>query len=64
MILREYFTSRAGVAFLQKYAGMPHLIRSRCEARRAQEFWKGNSSRDIASYPTTNRPKSENPLLF
>ena len=33
-ILRKYFTCRSDVALPQKYAGMPHPIRSRCEARR------------------------------
>jgi len=60
MILRKFFTRDAEPAFLQKYAGMPHEIRSRCAARHAQEFSKTNSSRDIAIYPRTNRPKSQN----
>src|SRR5262249_43883353 len=64
MILREFSTSRTDVAFLRKYGGMSHLIRSRCEARLAQEFSKSNSTCDIATYPTINRPKSQNASLF
>ena len=37
MILREYFTRGAEPVFLQKCDGMPHPIRSRCEAWGAQE---------------------------
>jgi len=49
MILRESFPRGADFVLFQKYAGIPHPIRGRCEARRAQEFWKANSSRDVAT---------------
>jgi hypothetical protein len=60
--LRASFTAGADTAFLQKYAGIPLPIRPRCEARRAQESSKSNSSRDIPIYPTTNSPKSQKAL--
>ena len=65
MILREYFTTGADVAFLQKCAGMPYPIRSCCEARHAQQFSNSNRNCDIVAYATINRPKSQNasPLL-
>jgi hypothetical protein len=59
MILRASFTGGADSAFLRKYAGIRHPIRPRCEARLAQEFSRNNRSRDVASYPTISRPKSQ-----
>ena len=63
MILSESFPGGADFVFLQKYAGIPHPIQRRGEARRAQEFWKANSSLDIPTYATTNRLKSQIALL-
>ena len=41
---------------------MPLRVRSPCQARLAQAFSKSNRSRDIASYPTISRPKSQKAL--